>query len=102
MLYEVITSRYLPDRRDLNRSFPGKERGSLAAQVAHLFMTEIVAKCTHGIDLHTGSNHRTNIPQVRGDLRNREVRRCAEACAVRSMRSRFMTTAIITTTRYMR
>jgi len=61
-------SRYLPDRRDLNRSFPGKERGSLAAQVAHLFMTEIVAKCTHGIDLHTGSHHRVNLPQIRASL----------------------------------
>ncbi|NIY09287.1 MAG: succinylglutamate desuccinylase, partial [Gemmatimonadetes bacterium] len=48
-------SRYLPDRRDLNRSFPGSERGSLAARLANLFMTEIVANCTHGIDLHTGA-----------------------------------------------
>lgn len=61
-------SRYLPDRRDLNRSFPGSERGSLAARLAHLFMREIVAKCTHGIDLHTGANHRSNLPQIRANL----------------------------------
>jgi predicted deacylase len=72
-------SRYLPDRRDLNRSFPGSKGGSLAAQIAHLFMTEIVDRCTHGIDLHTGSHHRTNMPQVRADLDDPEVRRCAIA-----------------------
>ena len=60
--------RYLPDRRDLNRSFPGSPRGSLAARIAHLMMTEIVTKCEVGIDLHTGSDHRTNLPQVRADL----------------------------------
>lgn len=61
-------SRYLPDRRDLNRSFPGSANGSLASRVAHLFMQEVVSKCTHGIDLHTGSDHRTNYPQLRGNL----------------------------------
>lgn len=75
----IHQDRYLPDRRDLNRSFPGSRRGSLAARLAHLFMTEIVAHCTHGLDLHTGSNHRVNLPQVRGDLRDPEVRRCAVA-----------------------
>jgi predicted deacylase len=72
-------SRYLPDRRDLNRSFPGSARGSLAARIAHLFMTEVVGHCTHGIDLHTGSQHRTNLPQIRADLDNPETRRCALA-----------------------
>ncbi len=61
-------SRYLPDRRDLNRSFPGSARGSLAGRLAHLIMTEIIARCTVGIDLHTGSDHRINLPQVRADL----------------------------------
>ncbi len=74
-------SRYLPDRRDLNRSFPGAARGSLAARLAHLFMTEVVEGCTHGIDLHTGSNHRANLPQIRANLRDAETRRCAEAFA---------------------
>ncbi len=58
-------SRYLPDRRDLNRSFPGSEEGSLAARLAHAFMSEIVSKSTHGIDLHTAAIHRNNLPQVR-------------------------------------
>ena len=58
-------SRYLPDRRDLNRAFPGSQTGSLAARLAHAFMTEVVTQATHGIDLHTGSNHRTNLPQLR-------------------------------------
>jgi predicted deacylase len=61
-------SRYLPDRRDLNRSFPGAEHGSLASQIAHIFRTEIVNKATHGIDLHTGAIHRRNFPQIRADL----------------------------------
>jgi predicted deacylase len=61
-------SRYLPDRRDLNRCFPGTEKGSLAARVADLLMTEIVNQCTHGIDLHTGALHRTNLPQIRAAM----------------------------------
>ena len=68
-------SRYLPDRRDLNRSFPGSERGSLAARIAFLFMQEVVRKCQYGIDLHTGSNHRTNLPQIRANLHDDETRR---------------------------
>jgi len=72
-------SRYLPDRRDLNRSFPGSKSGSLAARIANLFMTEIVERCTHGIDLHTAAQDRTNLPQVRGDMTHPETRRIAEA-----------------------
>ncbi len=64
----LASDRYLPDRRDLNRSFPGSANGSLAARLAHLFMTEVVARAEVGIDLHTGSDHRTNLPQVRADL----------------------------------
>lgn len=75
----ISRSRYLPDRRDLNRSFPGSADGSLAAQLAYLFMTEIVARCTHGIDLHTGSLHRTNLPHVRANLDEPETLRCARA-----------------------
>lgn len=73
--------RYLPDRRDLNRSFPGSPRGSLASRVANLMMTEIIGRCSMGIDLHTGSDHRVNLPQVRGDLDVPEVRRLADAFA---------------------
>lgn len=58
-------SRYLPDRRDLNRSFPGNESGSLAGRLAHLFMTEIVDRSNFGIDLHSAAIHRTNMPQIR-------------------------------------
>jgi predicted deacylase len=72
-------SRYLPDRRDLNRSFPGSPRGSLAARIANLFMREVVATCSHGIDLHTASNDRVNLPQVRADLDDPETLRCAQA-----------------------
>ncbi|RME71790.1 MAG: deacylase [Planctomycetota bacterium] len=72
-------SRYLPDRRDLNRSFPGSPQGSLAARLAHLIMREIVANCTHGIDLHTGSNRRENLPQIRAVLEDDATRRLAEA-----------------------
>ncbi|MGH9185098.1 MAG: succinylglutamate desuccinylase/aspartoacylase family protein [Acidimicrobiales bacterium] len=77
----VSESRYLPDRRDLNRAFPGSPRGSLAAQLAHLFVTEVVQRCDHGIDFHTGSDHRTNLPQVRCDLTDPEVERLAHAFA---------------------
>lgn len=72
-------SRYLPDRRDLNRSFPGSDHGSLAARLAHLFLTEIVRKSTHGIDLHTAAGHRENLPQVRADLSDPETRELAAA-----------------------
>ena len=76
----VSQSRYLPDRRDLNRSFPGSERGSMAARLADTLITEIVAKCTHGIDLHTAAEGRTNLPQIRVDLdRHPELQGLAEA-----------------------
>ena len=82
-VYGVIDrSRYLPDRRDLNRSFPGSGRGSLAARLADLFMTEIVAHCSHGIDLHTGAMHRGNLPQVRGNLDDDETLRLARMFGV--------------------
>jgi len=60
-------SRYLPDRRDLNRCFPGSEIGSLASQIANMFMREIVDRSQVGIDLHTGAINRPNLPQVRLD-----------------------------------
>jgi predicted deacylase len=72
-------SRYLPDRRDLNRSFPGSKTGSLAARLANLLMEEVVQKCTHGIDLHTGSLQRTNFPQIRVDLETPGAEELAKA-----------------------
>lgn len=64
----VTQSRYLPDRRDLNRSFPGSERGTMASRLAETFMTEIADKSTHGIDFHTAAAGRDNLPQIRADL----------------------------------
>ncbi|MFO7960172.1 MAG: M14 family metallopeptidase [Nitriliruptoraceae bacterium] len=58
-------SRYLPDRRDLNRSFPGSHGGSMAARIARLVTEEVITGSDAGIDLHTAANHRTNVPQVR-------------------------------------
>jgi predicted deacylase len=78
----ISLSRYLPDRRDLNRSFPGSPTGSLASRLAHLFLGEIVAKCTHGIDLHTGAVHRVNYPQIRANLDDPEVLRMANSFGV--------------------
>jgi hypothetical protein len=75
----VSRSRYLPDRRDLNRSFPGSESGSMAARLAELFLTEIVAQCDYGIDLHTGAVHRENLPQIRANLDHPETARIARA-----------------------
>lgn len=72
-------SRYLPDRRDLNRSFPGSETGSVAARLAHLFLEEVVARSQVGIDLHTGAIHRPNFPQVRANLSNPETAKLAKA-----------------------
>jgi predicted deacylase len=75
----LFGDRYLPDRRDLNRSFPGSSTGSLAGQIANSFMVEIVQRCDIGIDLHTGSDHRTNLPQVRGNLDDTPTRELAAA-----------------------
>ena len=58
-------SRYLPDRRDLNRSFPGSAGGSLASRLADIFLEKVVKRCDLGIDLHSAAIHRTNLPQVR-------------------------------------
>ncbi|MDH5411755.1 MAG: succinylglutamate desuccinylase/aspartoacylase family protein, partial [Alphaproteobacteria bacterium] len=61
-------SRYLPDRRDLNRSFPGSAKGSIASRLAHTFLAEVVNKADFGIDLHTGAIDRSNLPQIRGNM----------------------------------
>lgn len=75
----VAETRYLPDRRDLNRSFPGSQRGSMAARLAHLFMKEVVARCSVGLDFHCGSDDRDNLPQVRCDLTDDDTRALALA-----------------------
>lgn len=72
-------SRYLPDRRDLNRCFPGDPAGHAGQRIAHRIFEEIVRPCDFGIDLHTASAERTNLPHVRGDLAIEGIRRMARA-----------------------
>jgi uncharacterized protein len=74
-------SRYMPDRRDLNRSFPGSDQGSLSSLLADLFFREVVKRSQFGIDLHTAALHRTNLPQVRISPGDAELARLAEAFA---------------------
>jgi uncharacterized protein len=71
--------RYMPDRRDLNRAFPGDPEGSAASRYADRVFSEILSKCTHGIDLHTAGASRTNLPQVRGDMTDASVKAMARA-----------------------
>jgi predicted deacylase len=78
----IHQSRYLPDRRDLNRCFPGTERGSLASRVAHVFFNEIVTHCSHIIDLHTAAVHRDNLPQIRAALEDPQVADMANAFSI--------------------
>ncbi|WP_024953835.1 succinylglutamate desuccinylase/aspartoacylase family protein [Sulfurospirillum arcachonense] len=78
-VYGILTlSRYFPDRRDLNRCFPGSTRGSLASRVAKIFFDEIVSKCDFGIDLHTAAIHRSNFPQIRTNLNNKVTLKMAK------------------------
>ncbi|MFL0356284.1 succinylglutamate desuccinylase/aspartoacylase family protein [Erythrobacter sp. GH1-10] len=69
----ISHTRYLPDRRDLNRSFPGHATGSLAGQLAHVFFSEVVQRATLGIDIHSAAVHRYNLPQVRIDAGNKQL-----------------------------
>jgi len=71
-------SRYLSDRRDLNRFFPGDPQGSSAARIAHSFFHEIIHHCSAVVDLHTGSFYRTNLPQLRADLTHPKVVKMTE------------------------
>jgi len=75
----IDQSRYLPDRRDLNRSFPGSPRGSIAARLANTFLKEVVLKSDFGIDLHTGAIDRSNLPQIRANLDDPAVTELAQA-----------------------
>lgn len=77
----LFQDRYLPDRRDLNRSFPGSEKGSLASRFTRLLTQTVFSHATHFIDLHTGSLHRTNFPQVRVDVDTPEILKLAHAFA---------------------
>lgn len=66
-------TRYLPDRRDLNRFFPGSRNGSIASRIANAFFQDIVSHCDMLVDFHTGSFERSNLPQVRADLTRPDV-----------------------------
>ncbi|MGR8919488.1 MAG: succinylglutamate desuccinylase/aspartoacylase family protein [Gammaproteobacteria bacterium] len=79
-------SRYLPDRRDLNRYFPGDASGSLASRIAHVFFSQVMTHCDRLVDLHTGSFKRSNLPQLRADL---------TSAAVREFAARFGATAVL-------
>ena len=84
----INKTRYLPDRRDLNRSFPGSETGSLAARMANVFLKEVVSRCNYGIDIHTAAIHRDNLPQIRALMDDPET-----VCLARS----FMLPVILNT-----
>jgi hypothetical protein len=72
-------ARYLPDRRDLNRCFPGSEHGSMAARLADVFLKEIVARSDYGLDIHSAAIHRSNLPQIRLSANDPVTRELAEA-----------------------
>lgn len=72
-------SRYLPDRRDLNRCFPGSAEGSMASRLGKVIFEKLIKRCDFGVDLHTAAVRRTNFPNVRADLSNPDCRRMAEA-----------------------
>ncbi len=73
----LTRSRYLPDRRDLNRCFPGSSAGSLGARLANQFLDDVVLRCNFGIDLHSAAIHRTNLPQIRISPGDKSVARMA-------------------------
>ncbi len=72
-------SRYLPDRRDLNRCFPGSPTGSLTSRLAHHVFTELIQQCDFGVDFHSAAVRRTNYPNVRADMSKPDIRRLARA-----------------------
>jgi predicted deacylase len=70
-------NRYLSDRRDLNRAFPGSTGGSVAGLIAHAIFTKVLHHCDALVDLHTASNQRANLPQIRADLSDPAIRELA-------------------------
>ena len=71
-------SRYLPDRRDLNRCFPGTKTGSMASIMARRIFDGIITRCDYGVDLHTAAVRRTNYPNVRANLAHPDCERLAK------------------------
>jgi predicted deacylase len=78
-------SRYLPDRRDLNRFFPGTDYGSSASRIAYSFFNEVIRKCDALVDVHTGSFARTNLPQLRADMKDAEVAKLTQGFGATSV-----------------
>jgi uncharacterized protein len=78
----IHQSRYLPDRRDLNRCFPGSKNGSIASRIAYKFFNEVVKHSTHIIDLHTAAVNRQNLPQVRAALEYPNVKAMAQGFSI--------------------
>lgn len=72
-------TRYLPDRRDLNRDFPGTEKGSISSRLAHVIFDKVVRQCDMLIDFHSAAVRRTNYPNIRADLTNPAVRAMARS-----------------------
>lgn len=75
-------NRYMQDRRDLNREFPGRSNGSVTAIVANTLFTEITRNCSYLIDLHTGSFARSNHPQIRVSAKNPKALQIAQRFGV--------------------
>ena len=75
----MLQSRYLPDRRDLNRAFPGSKSGSQASRMAYTIMDQVISRCTHLIDIHSASAHRSNVPQIRVSMNRGDAASCASA-----------------------
>ncbi len=72
-------SRFVPDGKDVNRSFPGSKTGSLASRIAHFLTNSILPVIDYGFDFHTGGDNRANYPQVRCNFKDETARALAMA-----------------------
>ena len=72
-------TRTLPDRRDLNRSFPGNADGSFTSRLAHRIFSDVLCASDYGLDLHTAGGDRANYPHIRADLNDPRVAELADA-----------------------
>lgn len=68
----ISSSRFVPDGKDVNRSFPGNRKGSLASRVAYYLSREVIPHIDYGVDFHTGGASRINYPQIRCLLSERD------------------------------
>lgn len=72
-------SREVPDGKDINRSFPGFKKGSLASRVAYTLTNDILPYVDIIIDYHTGGNFRYNFPQIRYNQKDKQAAELASA-----------------------